>query len=318
MKILPVGALLLFAMTIDAKDERSEITIHNDNIGNLAMSIPSTWRGTQSSDDLSGASLLDVQSKKPKFQLRMEFSYFGSDGRRDDQDINDYIDLRLDSYMAYQMEEYTGNSVEGDFTSEVFGPGRHGRFSRLTVRERNRDDYQFVTHGAHIVGNAIIVFTLRSNDADKAVLEQVVKVVSEVSMDNEIASFVGSYSCRTEHRVGFVGRNAVWIPDIVDVVDQIYIVRTSSDGDQFADKTSWVFVEQGRMRATSWCDATAVENGLFICHGANDEEFRMDTSTLRFLYSQMEGYYDIAEGAVLNKDQPTPHMDIGSCQRSER
>jgi hypothetical protein len=318
MKILSIAALVLFAIAVDAKDEGSEITIHNDNIGNLVMSVPSEWRETQSTDDLSGASLMDVQSKKPKFQLRMEFSYFGLDGRRDDQDIDDYIGQRLDSYMQYQMEEFTENSVEGEFTSEVFGPGRHGRVARLTVRQRDRNDYLFITHGARIVDNAIVVFTLRSSDTDQAVLDQVVDVVSKVSMDNEIASFVGSYSCRTEHRVGFAGRNAVWIPDIADVVDQVFIVRTTSDGDQFADKTSWVFVEQGRIRATSWCDAAAVENGLFICHGANDEEFRMDTSTLRFLYSQMEGYYDVAEGAVLEKNQPTPFMDIGSCRRSER
>jgi hypothetical protein len=243
MKILSMAALVLFAIAVDAKDERSEITIHNDNIGNLVMSVPSEWRETQSTDDLSGASLMDVQSKKPKFQLRMEFSYFGLDGRRDDQDIDDYIGQRLDSYMQYQMEEFTENSVEGEFTSEVFGPGRHGRVARLTVRQRDRDDYLFITHGARIVDNAIVVFTLRSSDTDQAVLDQVVDVVSKVSMDNEIASFVGSYSCRTEHRVGFAGRNAVWIPDIADVVDQVFIVRTTSDGDQFADKTSWVFVE---------------------------------------------------------------------------
>ena len=318
MKSLSVTALLLFASTIGAETERSEITIHNDNIGNLVMSVPSTWRESQGTDELSGASLLDVQSKKPKFQLRLEFSYFGLDGRGEDQDIDDYIDLRLDNYMQYQMEEFIDNSQEGEFTSEVFGPGRHGRVARLTVRERSRDDYQFVTHGARIVDNAIVVFTLRSSDTDRAILDQVVDAVSSVSTDNEIANFVGSYSCRAEHRVGFVGRNAVWIPDIVDVVDQVYVVRTSSDGDQFADRTSWVFVEQGKIRATSWCDASAVENGLFICHGASDEEFRMDTSTLRFLYSQMEGYYDVAEGAVLDKDQPTPYMDIGSCRRSER
>lgn len=318
MKFLQMLALLLFAAIADAKDEVSEVSIHNDNIGNLKMSVPADWRGSQRTDDLSGASVFEVTGKKPAFALRLEFTYFGLDGIADGQRVDDYIDLRLDSYMEYQMPEYTDNSVEGDYTSQVFGPGRHGQYARLTVRERGRNDPVFITHGARITGNAIVIFTLQSSDVDQSILNQVIELVSGVSLDNEIASFVGSYSCRTEHRVGFAGRNAVWIPDIVDVVDQLFIVRTASDGDQFADKTSWVFVEQGRIRATSWCDAATIESGLFICHGANDEEFRMDTSTLRFLYTQMEGYYDVAEGAVLERDQPTPFMDIGSCQRSER
>jgi hypothetical protein len=33
---------------------------------------------------------------------------------------------------------------------------------------------------------------------------------------------------------------------------------------------------------------------------------------------QLEGYYDVAEGKVLEKDEATPFMDIGICERSER
>lgn len=318
VKPTPVLAVLLLAAFAVASGELTEVTVHNDNIGNLLMSVPADWRGSQGTDELSGASVFDVSSKKPGFRLRLEFSYFGLDGRADGQDLDEYIDLRLDNYMEYQMAEYTENSVEGEFTSQSFGPARHGRYARLTIRERGKKDPVFVTHGARITGNAIVVFTLQSSDVDGEVLNQVIEAVSSVSADNEMASFVGSYTCRTEHRVGFSGRNAVWVPDIVDVVDQLYVVRTAGAGDQFADRTSWVFVEQGRIRATSWCDADAIEKGVFICHGASDEEFRMDTATLRFLYTQMAGYYDVAEGAVLDKDQPTPFMDIGSCRRTER
>ena len=318
MKRMPVLAVLLLAASAVGKGERNEVTIHNDNFGNLLMSVPADWRGTQGNDELSGATVFEVTSKKPRFHLRLEFTYFGLDGRGMGQDLDEYIDLRLDRYMEYQMAEYLENSVESDFTSQVFGPERHGRYARLSIRERGKNDPVYVTHGARITGNAIVVFTLQSSDAGRDVLDQVVETVSSVSADNEMASFVGSYTCRTEHRVGFTGRNAVWIPDIVDVVDQVWVVRTASEGDQFADRTAWVFVAHGQMRATSWCDAAAVEKGLFICHGANDEEFRMDTSTLRFLYSQMEGYYDVAEGAVLDKNHPTPFMDIGSCRRTER
>lgn len=310
--------MLLFAVYSGAKGERTEVTVHNDNFGNLLMSVPSEWRGSQGVDELSGATLLSVVSKKPAFQLRLEFTYFGLDGRAEGQELDEYINLRLDSYMEYQMAEYTDNSLEGEFTSQAFGPERHGRYARLTVRERGRNDPAFITHGARVTGNAIVVFTLQSSDVDGGILDQVIELVSSVAADNEMASFVGSYTCRSEHRVGFSGRNAVWIPDVVDVVDQQYVVRTAAAGDQFADRTSWVFVEHGRLRASSWCDAAAIEKGVFICHGASDEEFRMDTSTLRFLYTQMEGYYDVAEGAVLDKDQPTPFMDIGSCRRTER
>jgi len=311
-------AVLLLAATVGAGKGPIEVAIHNDNIGNLKMRVPADWRGALGSDELSGGSVFEVLSKKEKFRLRIEFTYFAMDGRDEAQSLDEYIELRLNNYMDYQMAEYTDNSVEGEYRSEIFGPARHGRYARLTIRDRARNDPAFLTHGARIVGNAIVVFTLNSSDADQKVLNSVLDVVAGVSQDNEIASFVGSYTCRSEHRVGFAGRNAVWVPDIVDVVDQQFIVRTSSDGDQFADRTSWVFVLQGRVRATSWCDKGAIEKGLFICHGASDEEFRMDTSTMRFLYTQMEGYYDVADGEILDKDRATPYMEIGSCQRSER
>jgi hypothetical protein len=318
MKYLAFMAVLLLAAAASAKNGPIDVAIHNDNIGNLKMSVPADWRGALRSDELSGASVFDVSSKKEKFELRIEFTYFAPEGRDEAQSLDEYIELRLNNYMDYQMAEYTGNSVEGEYSSQVFGPARHGRYARLTVRDRKRNGPTLLTHGARIVGNTIVVFTLNSSDADQSVLNKVLDVVASVSQDNEIASFIGSYTCRSEHRIGFAGRNAVWVPDIVDVVDQIFIVRTASDGDQFADKTSWVFVGQGRVRATSWCEKAPIEKGLFICHGAGDEEFRMDTSTMRFLYSQMEGYYDVAEGEILDKARATPYMDIGTCQRAER
>ncbi|MDH4047366.1 MAG: hypothetical protein OEV63_04445 [Gammaproteobacteria bacterium] len=294
----------------------TEISINNDNIGNLKVSLPEKWQGSSGKDELTGASILEIESRKEKFTLRLEFSYIDLGSRSNDVSLDEYIQNRLSSYLNYSLPELTGSTV--DFDVRRFGPDGHGQYARLATQGRDRGKYTYLSHGARIVGQAIVVFTLESNDADESVLARTLAAVSTVRLDAEIASFVGSYTCRTEHRVGFRGRNAVWIPDIVDVVDQIFIVRTVSEGDRFAEKTSWVFVEAGRMRANSWCEEAAVEKGLFICHGASDEAFRMDTGTLRFLYSQMEGYYDVAEDEILAKDQATPFMDIGTCKRTER
>jgi hypothetical protein len=261
---------------------------------------------------------MEIVGKNEKFALRLEFSYLGQEGRDPQSSLDEYIQQRLDSYMEYRMPDLVEDSVEGRFTTRVFGPAGRGRYSRLTIRQPGRGAHSFVTHGARIADNTIVIFTLHSSDSDERILVQTLDAVSSVAANTEIASFVGSYSCRSEHRVGFRGRNAVWIPDIADVVDQRFTVRTSSKGDQFDDTSSWVFVESGRMRATSWCEEEAVERGVFVCHGANDEEFRMDTSTLRFLYTQMAGYYDVADGVVLGRNQATPFMDIGVCERTER
>jgi hypothetical protein len=32
----------------------------------------------------------------------------------------------------------------------------------------------------------------------------------------------------------------------------------------------------------------------------------------------MAGYYDLADGVVLGRNQATPFMDIGVCERTER
>jgi hypothetical protein len=316
MKYSALLACLLLSGGTSARDEWTEVDIHNDNIGNLKMSVPGSWRGSLSTDDLSGTSVFEVLSKKEKFQLRIEFSYIGQEDRGDSLSLDEYIERRLDNYMDYQMAEFSDNSVEGAYTNIAFGPDHHGVYARLTIRDKGRNAYQFVTHGARIIGDAIVVFTLYSSDSDRSVLDPVVDVVAGVASDSEIASFVGSYTCRSEHRVGFDGRNIVWTPDIADVVDQQFVVRTSSPGDQFADKTSWVFVEAGRTRAGSWCDDAQIGSGRFVCHGANDEEFRMDTSSMRFLYVRMQGYYDQAEGTVPDEDRPAPFMDIGRCEQT--
>jgi hypothetical protein len=317
LKYLVSLLVLLIYSGSFASDSLTGISISNDNIGNLKMMLPEKWRGSQSTDEMSGATVYDIASKKERFRLRLEFKYIGQEDRDDKLSLDEYIQLRLQNYMEYRMPEFLENSVEGHYATQAFGPGSRGQYSRLTIRDKARGDYPFLTHGARVVGNTIIMFTLLSSDADEGVLSRTLDAVSSVEADNEIASFVGSYACRTEHRVGFAGRNAVWIPEITDVVDQQFIVRTSSEGDQFAEKSSWVFVELGRIRATSWCDENLVGQGLFVCHGAGDEEFRMDTSTLRFLYVQIEGYYDVAEGDTLDKNQATPFMDIGTCKRNE-
>jgi hypothetical protein len=313
-----VVALLaaLVANVCPAASDTATISISNDNIGSLRMTLPVKWQGTRGRDELTGASTYLIESKKEKFRLLLEFSYFGQEGRDASDSLDRYIDTSLENYMAYRMPDFTDNSLEGRYTTQAFGPEDHGQYARLTLTDR--DSYAYITHGARIVGSSIVLFTLYSSDTDGSILSRAVEVVSSVAPDTEMASSVGSYTCRSEHRVGFSGRNAVWIPDIVDVVDQTFIVRTSSDGDQFADRSTWVFVELGRMRASSWCEETLVEKGLFVCHGASDKEFRMDTGTLRFTYAQLAGYHDVAAGEVLEKDSVTPFMDIGSCDRTER
>ncbi|MGH8223097.1 MAG: hypothetical protein ACREQZ_08990 [Woeseiaceae bacterium] len=310
-------ATLILSLSASAAGERVEVTISNANIGNLILELPAEWRSEQREDELNGASVLEVSTGKEDFRLVLQVSYAGNDIPDATHDLDERVAARLGGYMDYRMPEFVENSAEGDFSVRRFGPRNHGLYSRVTIPERGDQPFTHLTHGARIVGNAFITFTLYDSDPAARRLEDALAVVTSARPDTEIADVSGAYACRSEHRIGFEGRNAVWIPAPADVVDQQYVVRTSADGDRFAASSTWVFVEAGRMRASSWCDNERAAQGVFECHGPGDEEFRMDTGTLRFIYVQLEGYYEVAEGEVLDRDQETPYMDIGVCARTD-
>ncbi|MFQ6004132.1 MAG: hypothetical protein ACE5OQ_01400 [Woeseia sp.] len=309
-------ALSLFWVTGSAETV-TERRISSQDIGTLVFTAPAKWKGVESYDDLQAAATYAIESRRPRFSLKISARNAGFETPEQQQEIHDFVIARLESYLEYSMAEYIQISVEGAIIVKRFGKRDLGVYARITDKDPGDEPYVYLTRGARLLGDTVVLFDLYSNDKDESVLATALDVVASVRPVREFANAPDSYLCVGELMAGFGYIDNKWEPintDKLKNIDREFVVRRSQAGDAFSDSSEWVVATRQQEKATTFCDNDYIAKGMFICRGMEDEEFRMDTRTLRFLYARLPGYHDVQPGAEKSKNSEFPHMEIGTCE----
>ncbi len=307
-------AVLLLTCSLSSAETLTERRISSADIGTLVFMAPEKWQGLQSYDDLEAASIYEFSSRKEKFTLRINVKYGGFEIRGEQAELDEQIIARLDGYLKYAIAEYVERPDKYEVRAARFSPGNHGIYSRITDRSPGKGSYPYFTHGARILGEKFITFTLNSNDSDLSVLKKTLDVVSSFSAKNEWANAPESFLCNVEQLVGFAIVDEEWGAITSKKIKHNFIVRRSRAGDVYADSSEWVFAGPDDEDTSTFCDNNFIAQGLFFCQGGQDEAFRMDSKTLRFIYVHTAGYHDVPPEIVPDEDSPKPQMGIGTCK----
>ena len=301
-----IAVLLLLALPANSQS-LTERRISSADIGTLVFLAPENWTGFQSYDELEAASVYELSARKEKFKLRLSIRYFGSE-TNDDEIIG-----RLDGYLKYAIAEHIDKPDRYEIRAARFGPDNHGIYARISDRSPAKGSLPFYTHGARVIGDKLVVFSLNSNDADLSVLKSSLDVVTSIDEKKEWANAPDSYLCSVDQLIGFGLVEGEWDSFVSKKVKHIFTVRRSQSGDEFADSSEWVFIGPENDVAGSSCDDEFIAHGQFVCNGLHFEEFRMDAKTLRFVYVYLGGFHDIPQNVVPDEENPTPQMGIGTC-----
>lgn len=307
MRYLSAFAILLLISSVASPESLTERRMSSADIGTIVFMAPENWKGSESYDDLQAASVYELSSRKEKFELRLSARHYDLDTS------NEQIIERLDGYLRFAIAEFLEKPDEHEVRAARFGPRNHGIYGRVTHKNPGKGSYSYYTHGARILDNKFITFSLYSNDHDMSVLKSTLNVVTSVDSKNEWANAPDSYICNVDQLVGFGIVDEEWDVISSKKVKHKFILRRSEEGDAFADTTEWVFSTPDQENVSTFCDNDFIARGFFLCSGEADEEFRMDSKTLRFVYVYLGGYYDVPQGVVPDEESPKPQMGIGSC-----
>jgi hypothetical protein len=313
MRQLLILTLLMLISSAASPESLTERRLSSADIGTIVFMAPESWQGFETYDDLQAASVYELSARREKFNLRLSVQHFSLDTTGEQMGMDQQIIARLDGYLKYAIAEYLENPDQHEVRAARFGPRNYGIYARVSHRNPAKDSYPYYTHGARILGNKFIVFSLQSNDQDLSVLKMTLDVVNSVEGKNEWANAPDSYLCNVEQLTGFSIVDDEWDAISSKKVKHSFILRRSRDGDAYAESSEWVFTSADDENADTLCDNEFIANGFFLCTGTADEEFRMDTKTLRFVYAYLGGYYDVPQGALPDEESPKPQLGIGSC-----
>jgi len=300
-------AVLLLVGSPGSADSLTERRISSADIGTLVFMAPETWTGFESYDDLEAASVYALSSRREKLSLRLSVRHFGF------QSSDEEIIARLDGYLKYTIAEYLENPERYDVRAARFSPGNHGIYARISDRNPARDSYPYYTHGARVLGDKFITFSLQSSDQDLSALKTTLDVVTSVEAKNEWANAPDKYLCTVDQLIAFGIVDNEWGAIVSKKVKHSFTLRRSRAGDDFADSSEWVFSGPDKEETNTSCDNDFIAHGQFVCNGLHFEEFRMDAKTLRFVYVYLGGYHDVPQNVIPDEDSPKPQMGIGTC-----
>ena len=312
-QLTAVVALLFFCSAGNAQN-LTERRMSSADIGTVVFMAPEKWTGYESYDDLEAVSVYELSSSKDKIKLRIGAKYLDLDVRADDATLDEQIITRLDGYLTYAIAEYVERPDKYEIRAARFSPRNHGIYARIFDRSPAKGASPFFTHGARILGNRFITFSLNSNDSDMSALKQTLDVVSSVSAKNEWANAPDFFECKVEQLVGFGIVDEEWGAITAKSVKHTFTVRRTRTGDEHSESSEWVFAGPDEENTAAYCDNELIAHGLFVCHGNQDEAFRMDSKTLRFIYVYLGGYHDVPPEVVPDEESPKPQMGIGTCE----
>lgn len=312
MRHLTIVVALLFCSPGSAEN-LTERRMSSVDIGTIVFMAPEKWTGFESYDDLEAASVYELSAEKEKIHVRIGAKYVDLDIRSEDATLDQQVMARLDGYLKYAIGEYVDRPDRYEIRAARFSPRNHGIYARIYDRTPAKGAYPYVTVGARILGNKFITFSLNSNDTDMSALTQTLDVVSSVSAKNEWANAPDSFQCAVEQLVGFAIVDEEWDAITSKKVKHTFLVRRSQADDVHADTSEWVFAGPDEEQTVTECDNDLIAHGLFFCHGDEDEAFRMDAKTLRFIYVYMGGYHNVPPEVVPDEESPMPQLAIGTC-----
>lgn len=313
MRYLTAFAVLLLFSSHCNSETLTKRRISSEDIGTLVFMAPENWSGVESYDELEAATVYELTSRKEKFRLRISVKNAGFETEADQGPTDAQVIARLDGYLEYVIAEYGNLSVEGGLKAARFSQNNHGIYARMPVRNPGKGQYEYYTHGARVVDRNFIVFSLSSNDKDLSVLKTTVDLVASFRTVNEWANAPDSFVCNVDQLAGFGIVDKEWGAITSKKVKHSFIVRRAQPGDAFENTSEWVFSATESKTADTSCDNEQIAHGLFLCKGKDDEVFRMDSKTLRFIYAYLGGYHDVAPGIVPDEESPKPQIEIGSC-----
>ena len=314
MRFLTALAILLLACSPVSAETLTERRVSSEDIGTLVFMAPEKWTGVESYNELEAATVFELSARKEKFSLRISIKHAGFETQDDPAILDEMIIARLDGYLEYTMAEYGGNAVEGEIRAARFSQSNHGIYARMTVKNPGKGRYVYFTHGARIVDDKFIVFSLSSNDRELSVLRTALDVIASFKPVYEFANAPDSYLCDVEQLSGFDLVEDEWGAISSKKVKHSYVVRRSQADDNFADSSEWVFSAAESDNTNTFCDNKSISHGIFLCRSMENEEFRMDSRTLRFIYVYLGGYHDVPHGVVPDEESPKPRMEIGTCE----
>ena len=309
-----IFAALMIVCSPGSAENLTERRMSSADIGTVVFMAPEKWTGLQSYDDLEATSVYEFSSRKEKFNLRIGVKYVGFGLHGEQATPDEQIIARLDGYLQYAIAEYVDRPNKYAIRAARFSPRNHGIYSRITDRSPGKGGYPYISHGARILGDKFITFSLTSNDNDLSVLKKTLDVVTSFSAKNEWANAPESFLCKVEQLIGFAIVDEEWDVISSKKVKHSFVVRRSRPDDAYAESSEWVFSGPDDDNTNTFCDNDFIAHGLFFCQGDHDEAFRMDSKTLRFVYAYMGGYHDVPQEVVPDEESPKPQMGIGTCK----
>jgi len=180
MRILTstVATLLLILQQIVAV-EFEQRSITNENIGRVFLSAPKDWRPIERHHINFGTTFYRLVPPATNFDLEILVNDIKH------MKVEVLLDKDLERYIESNMSEMAGQSVERNLKAQRFGAQRDGVYARLTDQAPKPGEYLFFTQGVRLMGTNVVMFTLLSNDKDRAALTNTLRIVESVKVEGK-------------------------------------------------------------------------------------------------------------------------------------
>ncbi|HEY0846371.1 MAG TPA: hypothetical protein VGE12_13465 [Noviherbaspirillum sp.] len=176
-KIVLLAALLLATGPFALAAETEERTIRNMHLGKVTLTVPKDWKAIERHHVRFGTTFYRLAPADKEFEVEIVLNEL----RR--LNMGALVDQDLEKYISHDMARMAYRSVEGAVVPKRFGAYADGVYARLTDRMQAPGEKRYMTQGVRLLGRNAALFRLLSNDADEAVLRQVLEVVSSVRLE---------------------------------------------------------------------------------------------------------------------------------------
>lgn len=168
--LMAAGSLVHAAETVDR-------TIRNTNMGRVTLTVPKDWTPNERHHVRFGTTFLRLSPADKAFELEIVLNDLRN------LNMGPLVDEDLEKYVAFNMARLVSRSTEGEVRPKRFGTSGDGVYARLTDRIPAPGEKVYLTQGVRLLGRNAALFRLLSDDADEAVLKQVLEVVASVRLE---------------------------------------------------------------------------------------------------------------------------------------
>jgi hypothetical protein len=151
-------------------------SFENQNVGKVTLTAPKNWEPIQRDHVVFGTTFYRLlPPTEGQFDLELQVNDLKH------MKMEGLVEKDLEMYIESNMADAAPQSIEGKVTAVRFAARRDAVYARLTDKAPKSGEFVLFTQGVRLVGDRVVPFTLYSNDRDRTILDQVLKVAESVT-----------------------------------------------------------------------------------------------------------------------------------------